>query len=744
MHDVRAKRERNVRGMTRHLNVIPAAPAAQTTRTHCPYCAFQCGMTLTTQRGADAALSAEVKADPNFPVNRGQMCIKGFTSAALLTHAERLEAPLLRDAHGVLRPVSWEHALDFVAERMLALRAEHGAETLAAFGSGALTNEKAYLLGKFARVVLGSSQIDYNGRYCMASAAAAQNRAFGVDRGLPFPVADIGETKALLLWGSNCADTMPPIMQWVRRQKEHGRLIVVDPRRTDTARLADLHLQPVPGSDLALANGLLFFAIELGLIDQAYIAARTVGFDALRRDVLSYEPAWVERITGVPMEQLREAARIMGTAESSMLLSGRGPEQQSKGADTATAFANFMLALGKVGKPYSGFGTLTGQGNGQGGREHGQKADQLPGYRSIDDPAARAHIAEIWGVEPSALPGKGKSAYELLDSLGTPGGPRSMIVFGSNVVVASPKAGSVRRRVAALDLLVVCDSFLNETAELAHVVLPITQWAEEEGTTTNLEGRVLLRRRALPAPSGVRSDIDIMCELARRMGHEERFRYDSAEAVFDELRRATSGGRADYSGMTYARLEQQDGMFWPCPSERHGGTPRLFAERFFFPDGKARFSLVRYRPAAELPSTEYPLFFTTGRYKEHYNSGAQTRRVDKLIEAKSEPRLQIHPRMAERLGVAEGSQVLVESRRGRVVFRASISVDIRPDTLFVPFHWGGRLAANLLTNPALDPTSRMPEFKVCAVRARRIDTSSELVELFFNPSATESADHATS
>ena len=730
--------------MTRHLNVIPAATASQTTRTHCPYCAFQCGMTLTTQRGADASFSAEVKADPNFPVNRGQMCIKGFTSAALLAHPDRVQTPLLRDGQGVLRPVSWEQALDFVAERMLALRAQYGAETLSAFGSGALTNEKAYLLGKLVRVVFGSSQIDYNGRYCMASAAAGQNRAFGVDRGLPFPVSDIGETKALLLWGSNCADTMPPIMQWVRRQKEHGKLIVVDPRRTDTARLADLHLQPVPGSDLALANGLLFLAIELGLVDQEYVAARTVGFDALRREVLNHEPAHVERLTGVPLDALREAARIMGTAPSSMLLSGRGPEQQSKGADTAVAFANFMLALGKVGKPFSGYGTLTGQGNGQGGREHGQKADQLPGYRSIEDPAARAHLAAIWGVEPAALPGKGKSAYELLDSIGTPSGPRSMIVFGSNVVVASPKAGSVRRRVAALDLLVVCDSFLNETTELAHVVLPIMQWAEEEGTTTNLEGRVLLRRRALPPPPGVRSDIDIICELARRMGHEERFRYDSTEAVFDELRRATAGGRADYSGMTYARLSQQQGMFWPCPSEQHDGTPRLFAERFYFPDGKARFTVVRHRPAGELPSADYPLFFTTGRYKEHYNSGAQTRRVDKLVEAKSEPRLQIHPRLAERLGISEGSQVLVESRRGRVVFRAQVSVDIRPDTLFAPFHWGGRQAANLLTNPALDPTSRMPEFKVCAVRARRIDTSSELVELFSNLSASEIDGHATS
>jgi assimilatory nitrate reductase catalytic subunit len=242
-----------------------------------------------------------------------------------------------------------------------------------------------------------------------------------------------------------------------------------------------------------------------------------------------------------------------------------------------------------------------------------------------------------------------------------------------------------------------------------------------------------LRRRAIAAPPGVRSDIEIMCQLARRMGHQERFLYQDTEAVFNELRRATAGARADYSGMTYERLGRDHGMFWPCPDTSHPGTPRLFSERFYFEDGKARFYSVPYRAAGELPDQHYPLYFTTGRYKEHYNSGAQTRRVDKLTEAKGEPKLQIHPRLAERLQIGEGSQVLVESRRGRVVFRATLSVDIRPDTLFAPFHWGGRQAANVLTNPALDPTSRMPEFKVCAVRARRIDGSSELVELFSDP-----------
>lgn len=661
----------------------------------------------------------EVRADPEFPVNRGQMCIKGFNSAVLLEHPDRVTTPLIRGANGKLQATTWESALGFIADRLRSIRQRHGPDANGAFGSGALTNEKAYLLGKFVRVVLGSSQIDYNGRYCMASAAAGQNRAYGIDRGLPFPVSDIAETKALLLWGSNCAETMPPIMQWVQKQREQGgKLIVVDPRRTETARAAHIHLALTPGSDLALGNGLLALAIDMGLVDADYIAERTVGFDGLRRSLASYEPAQVERVTGISLPTLRETVRTLAASPSSMILSGRGPEQQSKGTDTVLTFTNLMLALGKVGKPYSGYGCLTGQGNGQGGREHGQKADQLPGYRYILDPAAREHIARLWGVTPESLPTQGKSAYEMLDSIGAEGGLKGMLVFGSNLVVASPHADSIREKLSQLELLVVCDSFITETAEQAHVILPIKQWAEEEGTVTNLEGRVILRRKTAAPPQGVLSDTEILCELAAQLGFGDRFAYGSSESIFDELRSATAGGQADYSGITYRRLEEEQGVFWPCPSPDHPGTPRLFAQKFAFPDGRARFHIVPHRPAGEEPDAQYPLYFTTGRYKEHYNSGAQTRRVDQLMDAKPEPRLQMHPRLAERLSVSDGGLVRVESRRGAVTFRVSVSGEIRPDTLFAPFHWGGRGAANLLTNPALDPTSRMPEFKVCAVRAQ--------------------------
>jgi assimilatory nitrate reductase catalytic subunit len=673
-------------------------------------------MSVTTTQ-ADR-LDVSVRADEDFPVNRGQMCIKGFTSAALLNHPARIRSPMLRQKSGRLVPVSWDSALDFVAERLLQLRDSYGPAALAAFGSGALTNEKTYLLGKFVRLALRSPNVDYNGRYCMASAAAGQNRAFGIDRGLPFPVSDIAETKALMLWGSNCAETMPPIMQWVFEHKNRGgQLIVVDPRLTDTARAAALHLQLTPGTDLALANGMLHLAIEEKLLDEAYIAERTEGWEDLKRGVLTSHPAFVERLTGVSIERQLRAVRLLANSESSMILSGRGPEQQSKGADTVVSFINLMLALGKVGKPASGYGCLTGQGNGQGGREHGQKADQLPGYRLIEDPEHRAILAKFWGIDPADLPRKGKSAYELLDSLGPAGGIRALLVFGSNVVVASPNATNIENKLRQLDLLVVCDAFENETAQAAHVILPIAQWAEEEGTMTNLEGRVILRRRVSPQPQGVKTDIEILCALAKRLGVKRGFDFKSPEAVFNELRAATAGAKADYSGMSYEKIQREQGVFWPCPAPDHPGTPRLFAERFAHPSGRARFFPVPYRPAAELPDAEYPLYFTTGRYKEHYNSGAQTRRVDTLVDAKPEPRLQIHPRLAASLNVSDGQQLRIESRRGAVQFSVRVSADIRADTVFAPFHWGGKQAANVLTMPALDPISRMPEFKVCAVRA---------------------------
>ncbi|WP_327684374.1 molybdopterin oxidoreductase family protein [Streptomyces sp. NBC_00467] len=697
------------------------APAAPLTATHCPYCALQCGMNLRAPGAGEETV--QVVERPDFPVNRGALCGKGRTAPALLSSRVRLTEPLVRSpATGRLEPAGWEEALERVAEGLLRTRAAHGRDAVGVFGGGGLTNEKAYTLGKFARVVLGTSQIDYNGRFCMSSAAAAHQRAFGLDRGLPFPLEDIPRTGCVVLVGSNPAETMPPALRFLTELRENGgTLIVIDPRRTRTAEQADLHLAPRPGTDLALALGLLHLVVAEGRTDEAFIADRTTGWEEARSAAMAYWPELVERITGVGVPQLRAAATLFCDAASSMVLTARGPEQQSKGTDTVSAWINLCLATGRAGRPLSGYGCLTGQGNGQGGREHGQKADQLPGYRKLDDPAARAHVAEVWGVAPESLPGPGRSAYELLDALGTE--VRSLLVMGSNPVVSAPRAAHVEERLRSLDFLAVADVVLSETAALADVVLPVTQWAEETGTTTNLEGRVLLRRRAVSAPPGVRSDLEILGGLAALLGHEKGFPADPEE-VFEELRRASAGGPADYSGITYRRIAEEDGVFWPCPEDsaeiRHPGTPRLFLDRFATPDGRARFVPVTHRAAAEEPDDDYPVLLTTGRVVSQYQSGAQTRRVDELNAAAPGPFVELHPLLAERLKAAEGDRIAVVSRRGRAVGPARITTGIRPDTVFMPFHWPGEGRVNSVTNPALDPTSRMPEFKVCAVRVERV------------------------
>ncbi|MEU9146597.1 molybdopterin oxidoreductase family protein [Streptomyces sp. NPDC048349] len=685
-------------------------PEAAATATHCPYCALQCGMNLRPEPGGDG-VAVEERAD--FPVNRGALCGKGRTAPAVLSSRVRLTGPLVRTHAGRLEPATWEEALDKVAEGLARTGRAHGPDAVGVFGGGGLTNEKAYALGKFARVALRTSQIDYNGRFCMSSAAAAHQRAFGLDRGLPFPLEDIPRTGCVILVGSNLAETMPPALRYLTELKENGgTLIVIDPRRTRTAEQADLHLAPRPGTDLALALGMLHLVVAEGRTDEEFIAERTSGWEAARAAAMAHWPELVERITGVPVPRLREAVDMFCAPSSAMVLTARGPEQQSKGTDTVGAWINLCLATGRAGRPLSGYGCLTGQGNGQGGREHGQKADQLPGYRKLTDPEARAHVAGVWGVDPATLPGPGRSAYELLDALGTD--VRALLLMGSNPVVSAPRAAHIEDRIRSLDFLAVADVVLSETAALADVVLPVTQWAEETGTTTNLEGRVLLRRRALTPPAGVRTDLEVLHGLAGRLGVEKGFP-TAPEEVFDELRRASAGGPADYSGISYARIEAEQGVFWPCP-DGSAGTPRLFLDRFATDDGLARFVPVTHRDAAEVPDAQYPLLLTTGRVVAQYQSGAQTRRVEELNAAAPGPFVELHPRLAARLGAVDGSPLAVVSRRGRAVAPARITDTIRADTVFMPFHWPGEGRANTLTNPALDPVSRMPEFKVCAVR----------------------------
>lgn len=687
------------------------------TDTHCPYCALQCAMTLTPTVGAPLPVAV---AGRDFPTNRGGLCKKGWTSAELLADAGRLTTPLVRGTDGELHPADWDVTLDLIAARLRLIAEEDGPDAVGVFGGGGLTNEKAYQLGKFARIALRTSRIDYNGRFCMSSAAAAANRSFGIDRGLPFPLTDLDTAETVLLLGSNVGDTMPPFVSHLQGARARGGLIVVDPRRSSTARLsadgAGIHVQPVPGTDLALLLAVIHVVIAEELYDDGYVRQRTSGFDALRQSVSAWWPERAETVTGVAARSIRDLARRLADSDSTYILTGRGVEQHVDGTDTAAAAINLALLLGLPGTPGCGYGTLTGQGNGQGGREHGQKADQLPGYQSISDPAARASVAAVWGVDPDDLPGPGIPAVELLQSAGLPGGVRALLVHGSNVFVSAPNVSTVREALGRLDLLVVSDFFLSETAKAADIVLPVLQWAEEEGTMTNLEGRVLRRRRAVDAPAGARSELWIMAELARRLDAPGTWSLVPSE-VFGELARASAGGRADYSGLSHELLDLGIEAHWPFPIGSLG-TPRLFADRFAHADGRAKLVAVRAREHPTASADRLTLI--TGRLLEQYQSGAQTRRIPELTEKRPDLVAQLHPATARRHGIGEGDGIRLSNSRGTLRARAELTHDIRPDTVFLPFHYADAESANLLTDDRVDPHSAMPEFKRALVELRAV------------------------
>jgi len=692
-------------------------------RSHCPFCSMQCGLELQlTEKEPGWA----VRPSGSFPVATGRLCQKGYHSPRHTVHPDRITMPLVRRVIGSRgteatpwQPVGWETALDEIADRIVQIQAKHGADAVSVFGGGSLTNEVSYLLGKFTRVALKSRYIDYNGRYCMSSAAAAQIRAFGLDRGLTIPLEDVAKSKYIILAGTNIAECQPTMMPYLLAAKKAGATIVtIDPRQTMTSKIADVHVKLQPGFDSVFVSALLNVIIQEKLYDDRYVRERTNGFEEMAEAVKRFTPEYVSSITGIYEEKIRVIARGFAKAESGVVLTARGLEQQVNGVEHTLNYINLALVAGKVGRPYSGFGAVTGQANGQGGREHGQKADQLPGYRLIEDPAARKHVAEVWGVHPDTLPGKGVSAYELFDKI-MDGTIKAMIVLGSNPIVSSPNAHRVEEALRKLELLVVVDMFETETARHAQWFLPGSSFLEAEGTLTNVEGRVFHRPKAFELPGNAKLDMHILCELAERLGAGRYFKFRTPKDVFEELRRATAGAPADYSGITYERLQEEGGVFWPCPSEEHPGTPRLYTDRFAHPDGKAKLHPIVPGIPAETTSPEYPYILTTGRVGSQYLSGTQTRRTEELSAKAPVPIAELHTSVAARIGLRPNDRIRLTTRRGTGVYRVRLSDDIHPTTVFVPFHWGGDQSINRLTNDALHPISRMPEFKICAVRIER-------------------------
>lgn len=707
-------------------------------KTHCCFCGQQCGIQLKVHD--NRVIGFEPWDD--FPFNRGMLCPKGVKRYLQGSHPDRLLTAFRRDTStpAGFSPMPYGEAIARAAAEIARLQATHGASSVGVLGGASLTTEKTYLLGKFARVCLKTPYIDYNGRLCMVSAGAANKKAFGIDR-TTNPWSDMVGTDVIWIAGSNVAECSPITTNYVWQAREQGaKVIVQDPRITPIARTCDLYLPVKPGRDAALFAGVLQIMIARGWIDRAFIDAHTVGF----ADVEAYCAQWTLQqtsdVTGVPKRALEQAAEWWGTAKTSFLFHARGIEHHSNGVQNALGTINLVLATGRIGKPKSGYGTIVGQANGQGGREHGQKCDQLPGWRDISNPAHRKYVSEVWKIDEKEMPGPGVDAYEMFRKIDA-GEIKGLIAICFNPKISLPDNAFITRCLDKLEFFVAIDFFLNDTAQHADIVLPGSLQEEDEGTVTQVEGRIIKINKAVDCPGEARQDWRIIQDLAAALGRPHGFTFAGPREIFEELRVASKGGVADYSGVTWEKVEREMGVFWPCYSEDpltgepladHPGTPRLFEPGsynvvakgtgpFYFPDGKARFNVADYRRPIEDANDAYPIYLTTGRVVSQFLSGTQTRRIGPLVKQYPEPRMEMHPRLAEKLGIADMDWATAETPRGTITLRAQVVTTIRPDTIFIPYHWAGRKSANQVTVAAQDPISKIPQYKVCGCRVVKAD-----------------------
>ncbi|MCC6404136.1 MAG: molybdopterin oxidoreductase family protein [Fimbriimonadaceae bacterium] len=686
-------------------------------KTHCCFCGQQCGIQLKVRDNRVIGFEPWEE----FPFNKGKLCPKGVKRYMQNNHPDRLLAPLKRVEGKGFVPIQWEEAFSTTVREIQRVQSQYGKDAVAFLSGVSLTNEKSYLAGKFARLALQTKELDYNGRLCMVSAGAGNKKAFGVDRAANY-WDDILLADVILCTGTNVAECSPITTDYIWRARDRGaKLIMIDPRVTPMVRTCDLHLPIRPGTDSALMTAILRVLIEEGFVNEEFVREHTNGWEETRQVALETSLEEASRICGVHVDDIVKAGRMWGAAKTSFLLHARGIEHQVKGVDNVLSCINIVLATGRIGRPGCGYGTITGQGNGQGGREHGHKCDQLPGNREIENPEHRAYICGVWGIEDSELPHAGHTAQEIMNMIHE-GEIKALISICFNPLVSLPDSNFTREALSRLEHFTAIDFFLSETAHHADIVMAGSLHEEEEGTSTSAEGRVIRIRQAVTPPGDAKTDTSILLELARRLGRGQYFQFESSEDIFNELRVASKGGTADYYGITYDRIEKEMGVFWPCPEIGHPGTPRLFEDlQFSKPGGRAVFNPTPYRPPAEETDEEYPVILTTGRVVSQYLSGTQTRRLGGLVELCPEPYVEIHPSLASEHGIADGDWMTVESRRGRVTLRAKVVTTIRPDTVFIPYHWPGKKSANNLTGRFLDPVSKIPEFKRSVVRIRKAE-----------------------
>jgi len=673
--------------------------------TICPYCGCGCPIELHLRDGRVVKVSGR----PSPEGSRGLLCVKGRFGLDFLDHKDRLTTPLIR-RNGELTPVTWEAALDYVARRLTEIEGGSGPDAIGGLASAKCTNEENYLMQKFMRAVIGTNNIDHCARLCHASTVVGLARAFG-SGAMTNSIADLEEAEAIFVIGSNTTECHPVIGAAIKRAVKSGRtrLIVADPRAIELTDYAELHLQHRPGTDVALINAFANVIFAEGLEDKDFIAKRTEGIEELRKAVAPYTPEFASKITRVPAEDIRTAARLYASAGAASIVYSMGITQHTTGTDNVLALANLAMLTGNIGRPGTGVNPLRGQNNVQGACDMGALPDVYPGYQSVADENLRAKFEKAWGVPLPAEPGL--TVVEIMNAAAD-GDLKALFIMGENPMLSDPDITHVEEALKRLDFLVVQDIFLTETAKLADVVLPAAAFAEKEGTFTNTERRVQRVRKGLEPPGQARVDWDLLCDLARRMGYD--MSYSGPAAIQDEIASLTPS----YGGLTYDRLETES-LQWPCPTKDHPGTPILHTEKFT--RGLGKFHPIEFIEAKELPDDDYPFLLSTGRILQHFHTGTMSRHSEVLDTLVSVGAIEINPRDAEKLGLADGDTAEISSRRGKIQIAARLTERVPPGTVFLAFHYR-EAPANRLTIAALDPVAKIPEFKVCAVSVRRAES----------------------
>jgi formate dehydrogenase alpha subunit len=667
--------------------------------TTCPYCGCGCNMFLQVVNGHLVGTLPS----KTHEVARGSLCIKGWNAHQWVESGDRLTTPMVRGDDGELHPATWDEALDVIGKRLGAIIDADGGDAVGLLSSARCTNEENYLMQKLARAVVGTNNIDHCARLCHASTVAGLAGTLG-SGAMTNSTPDIPLADCILVTGSNTVEQHPLIGSRVILAKQRGaKLVVVDPRETPLSRMADIWLHQRPGTDVAWLNAMMHVILREGLEDSEFIASRTEGFEDLKAVLDRYTPEVAEEITGIPAADIEAAARMYASSDKAAILYSMGITQHTNGTDNVKSVANLAMMTGNMGRKGTGVNPLRGQNNVQGACDMGALFNVFPGYQKVADEASREKFDQAWGVSCSAV--TGLTVVEMMNA--AHGGElKGMLILGENPMLSDPDINHVREALQALDILVVIDIFLTETAALADVVLPAASWAERDGTFTATDRRVQRIRKAIEPLGDSRPDWQIICDIAGRLG-AEGWEYDSPAQIMDEI----AGLTPQYGGVNYGRLGE-DGLQWPCPSADHPGTPILHVDKFA--RGLGLFSAVEHQEPNELPDDEYPMTLTTGRMMFHYHTGTQTRRSRALDKEVPTGSVELNPDDAERLGVRDGQMVEVRSRRGKIHIQAEVTDKVQPGVVFIPFHFA-ECAANLLTNPALDPVAKIPELKVCAV-----------------------------